>query len=85
MPVSSVITSGYSSNSTTTPSSFGRITNETNTSSPTTPPSSPPANIAPNKPPRSTSVNSSPKSDNQEPDEWGRKLYGIQSNNQLKR
>ncbi|XP_034949133.1 rab11 family-interacting protein 2 [Chelonus insularis] len=77
-PVSSGITSGYSSNSTTTQSS--RITTELNS------PTSAPTNPAPNKPPRFTSsiLNSSPVNvNNQEQDEWGRKLYGIQSSNNV--
>ena len=48
----------------------------------------PVTNVAPNKPPRtaiSSSYTSLTKGENQQEDEWGRKLYGKQGSNALKR
>ncbi|KAK0168389.1 hypothetical protein PV327_002195 [Microctonus hyperodae] len=89
-PVSSGVTSGYSSNSTTTQSSLSRVTTEFNSPTLVSAQPAPPTTTtttAPNKPPRfiTSALNlSSNKIENNDQDEWGRKL-GIQSNNIVKK
>ncbi|XP_011312547.1 rab11 family-interacting protein 2 [Fopius arisanus] len=80
-PVSSAITPTFSTNSNNSQNSFTRVNTESSTPPPV------PSNVAPNKPPRITSSlnSSSPRIDERDQDEWGRKLYGLQGNNVIKR